>query len=120
MGAARGRLVRQLLTESVILALAAGVVGIAVAVWTLKLLLYLAPSRMPRQAEIAIDGRVLLFSFALCLATGVLFGLAPALQSAGVELAERLEGNRRAGRRAEAGGRGVPAPSWSRPNSPSV
>jgi putative ABC transport system permease protein len=95
MGAAHGRLVRQLLTESVILSLAAGIAGVAISVWGLKLLLYLAPSRLPRQSEIAVDGRVLLFAFALCLITGLLFGLAPALQTASLDLSERLKASSR-------------------------
>src|SRR5262249_6499940 len=81
LGASRARLVRQMLTESVILAMAAGVVGVGAAALTLRLLLQLAPSRLPRLSEISIDARVLWFAIGVCLVTGVLFGLAPAFQT---------------------------------------
>ncbi len=105
MGAGRARLVRQLLTESLVLSAIAGVVGVTAAAWTLRLLLQLAPSRLPRQAEIGIDMQALLFALALCLVTGVLFGLMPALQDPAMGLGERLKessrgsaGGRRQGR----------------------
>jgi predicted permease len=96
LGATRGRLARQMLTESVILAAAAGAVGVAGASWTLQLLLYLAPSKLPRVAEIVIDGRVLMFAVGLCLITGILSGLAPALQVSGFDLAAYLKEGARA------------------------
>jgi len=95
MGATRWRLIRQMLTESLLLALAAGFAGVIGAAASLRLLLELAPSRLPRLVEIGIDARVLVFSVAVCLLTGVLFGLAPALQTPATELAGRL---REAGR----------------------
>jgi putative ABC transport system permease protein len=76
-----------MLTESLLLAGAAGLVGIAAASSSLRLLLYLAPANVPRLSEVAIDGRVLLFTTAVCLITGVLFGLAPALQTSEFDLA---------------------------------
>ena len=91
LGATRARLIQQMLTESILLALAAGVVGVVGASASLRLLLRLVPSRLPRLAEIGIDPRVLLFSLAVCLLTGVLFGLAPALQTPALELAGRLK-----------------------------
>jgi putative ABC transport system permease protein len=95
LGATRARLVRQMLTESVLLALVAGGVGVAAAVWSLQLLLYIVPSKLPRLSEIAIDGRVLLFACAVSLVTGILFGLAPAFQVSGFDLAAFLkEGSR--------------------------
>ncbi len=95
LGATRARLVRQMLTESVLLAFVAGAVGVAAAVWSLQLLLYLVPSKLPRLSEIAIDERVLLFACAVSLITGVLFGLAPAFQVSGFDLAAFLkEGGR--------------------------
>ena len=98
MGASRWRLIRQMLTESVLLALVAGSVGVIGAAANLRLLLELAPSRLPRLAEVGIDARVLVFSMAVCVLTGVLFGLAPALETPGIELAGRLrEGGRGAG-----------------------
>ena len=87
MGASRSRLIRQMLTESLLLAIAAGVVGVAGAALTLRLLLRLVPSRLPRVAEIAIDPRVLLFALAVSLVTGVLFGLVPALGNSSLNLA---------------------------------
>jgi predicted permease len=98
MGASRWRLVRQMLTESLLLSFAAGFAGVIGAVASLRLLLDLAPSRLPRLAEISIDARVLVFAVAVCVFTGVAFGLAPALQTPAIELAGRLrEGGRGAG-----------------------
>jgi len=91
LGATRGRLARQMLTESVLLAAVAGAVGVAGAAWSLQLLLYLVPTKLPRLAEIAIDGRVLLFACGVSVITGVLFGLAPAFQVCGFDLAAYLK-----------------------------
>jgi predicted permease len=91
LGASRTRLVRQMLTETVLLAIAAGVVGIAAATWTLGLLLYLVPSDVPRLAEVTINARVLIFSLGVSVLTGALFGLAPALQFSGFDLASYLK-----------------------------
>ncbi len=91
LGASQGRLIRQMLTESVLLSIAAGVVGVAAASWSLRLLLLLAPSNVPRLSEIAIDARVLIFATGISLLTGVLFGLAPALQVSGLDLASYLK-----------------------------
>jgi predicted permease len=91
LGASRTRLVRQMLTESVLLAIAAGVVGFLAAAWSLGLLLYLVPSNIPRLAEVAIDARVLLFSLGVSVLTGALFGLAPALQFSGFDLTSYLK-----------------------------
>ena len=79
LGAARGRIARQLLMESVILATAAGAAGLVVAIAGTDLLAVAGP--LPRVAAINVDWRVLAFSFAVSLLTGVLFGLAPLLQS---------------------------------------
>jgi putative ABC transport system permease protein len=98
MGADRGRLVRQLLTESTLLALAGGTVGLLAAWWVIGLVPSLAPADIPRIDDVALDGRVLGFALVLSLATGLLFGLAPAVQSARVNLVRALnESGARAG-----------------------
>src|SRR5215470_16044819 len=91
LGASRLRLTRQLLTESLCFALAGGVAGVALAGWTIKLLVLLQPGNLPRLAEVAIDARVLVFAFAITVATGIVCGLAPVLQIAGTELAVALK-----------------------------
>ena len=85
------RIVRQLLTESVMLSLAGGVIGILLAVWGINVLLAISPSSIPRKHEISIDGYVLAFTFTVSLATGVLFGLAPAFQISRFNLSETLK-----------------------------
>ena len=85
IGAGRGRLVRQLLTESVLLALTGGVLGLALAWSGVRLLLSLRPTNLPRLNEIQIDGTTLLFALGVSLLTGILFGVFPALQSSSSE-----------------------------------
>jgi putative ABC transport system permease protein len=80
LGAGRGRLARQLLTESVLIAVAGGATGIVLAHWLVRVLLSLNPHPLPRAHAIGIDTRVLLFAAGLTLATGILIGLLPALQ----------------------------------------
>jgi predicted permease len=95
IGAGRWRLVRQLLTESVLLAAMGGALGLLIAVWGLDGLRRLNPGNIPRLQDIGIDSRVLIFTFSVALLTGVLFGLAPALRSSMVNLSETLkEGGR--------------------------
>ncbi len=77
MGAGRGRLARQLLTESVVLAVFGGLLGLLVGYWGVRLLRYLGADSLPRAAEIRMDGAVLGFNLAVALATGVIFGVAP-------------------------------------------
>jgi predicted permease len=90
MGAARLPLVRQFLTESVMVSLAGGALGILVAWWAVNSLVATLPNagnfRIPRQSEIGIGGPVIAFNFVVCLLTGLLFGLAPALQASRVDL----------------------------------
>lgn len=95
LGAGRRRIVRQLLTESVMLSLAGGVAGLIIAVWGLDILLALSPEDIPRLNQVNIDPRVLTFTLAVSLATGLIFGLAPALQASRPDLNESLkEGGR--------------------------
>jgi predicted permease len=82
LGASQGRLVRQLLTESVLLAMAGGGLGVLFAGWGTRAALGLLPAALPRANEVGLDARVLAFTLAISLAAGVLFGLAPALKIA--------------------------------------
>jgi predicted permease len=82
LGAGRGRLVRQFLTESLLLAFCGGVAGLAVGIWGRRLLVKFAATQIPRAGEIVLDWRVFAFLLAVCLATGIGFGLAPAFAAA--------------------------------------
>jgi predicted permease len=97
MGAARARLLRQFLTESVLLSLIGGLMGMGLAVWGVRVLVATNPNAVPRLREIGVDARVLLFTLAVSILTGVLFGLAPALHArASVLFASLKEGGQRA------------------------
>jgi predicted permease len=102
LGASRGRLIRQLLTENLLLFLCGGVVGTLLARWSVGLLLALAVAAgyVPDRMSVALDARVLAVTVLVSLVTGVLFGLAPALQASKVNLDEAL---REAGRGASGG-----------------
>ena len=80
LGAGRGRLVRQLLTESVVLAVSGGLLGLGIATWGVAAVRTAGVQFLPRQTEVTVDGAVVLFSLALAVGTGLLFGLAPAVR----------------------------------------
>lgn len=97
LGASRARLVRQLLTESILLSLAGGALGLGLAVWWSDLLITLGKKDIPRAIQVGLDWRVLGFTLVVSVLTGVIFGLVPALHSAKTELTESLKEGRGAG-----------------------
>jgi predicted permease len=99
LGAGRWRLLRQSLTESMLLAIAGGGLGLVVASWATNAALAVLPTTLPRAAEVRLDTRVLVFTIAISLFTGILAGLAPALRTSKWRLSETLkEGGRGASR----------------------
>jgi predicted permease len=104
MGAGRWRIARQLLTESVLLALIGGTLGMLIAQWGIKLILYISPDAIPRAREISLDWRVLAFTIGLSFVTGILFGLVPALQAGVTDVHETLKET----------GRGTSGKHWMR------
>lgn len=101
LGAGRWRLVRQLLTESVLVSLAGGAIGVLLAIWGTNLLIWFKPENLPRLNEITVDWRVLGFTFGISLLTGIVFGLLPAWTAARGGVSEGLK---EGGRSATAGG----------------
>lgn len=97
IGAGRIRIMRQLLTESVLLSVVGGAVGLAFGAWGIRVILALSPSNVSRLNETTLDGRVLLFTVFASLATGVLFGLAPAWNASRINLNEALNAGGRSG-----------------------
>ena len=99
IGASRGRLIRQLLAESVVLAAAGGILGVVLAKWSLLGIAHMAALDLPRAAEIQLDGWVLAFALLLSIGTGVLFGLIPSLGASRPDLASVLRASGEAAHR---------------------
>jgi predicted permease len=97
LGAGQSRLMRQLLTESFLLAIAGGGLGLLLAAWGTKAVLSQLPLSLPRAGEVGLDGRVLIFTAAVSLLAGIVFGLAPALKTAKPQLHELLKEGGRGG-----------------------
>ena len=97
LGAGRSRMVRQLLTESVLLGFAGGTIGLLVAAWGTKMAIKALPDALPRAEEVHVDGRVLLFTFAASLLAAFLFGLIPAWKTARTQIGETLKESGRGG-----------------------
>jgi putative ABC transport system permease protein len=97
LGAARIRIVRQFLTESILLAIAGGVLGLFLAWWGVHTLVAMAPPFFPRLGEVALNSRVLLFSAAISLLTGIFFGMVPAIQGSHANYAAALKDAMRGG-----------------------
>jgi putative ABC transport system permease protein len=95
LGASRARLLVQFLTESVLLALLGAAFGLAFSVWSMRAVQAVGPDLLPRLNEIHIDGTVLLFTSVIAVATGILFGLGPAMHSSRAELNDALKASAR-------------------------
>ena len=91
VGASRWRIARQLLTESVLLSLIGGAIGLVLARWGIDLILYISPNAIPRSREIGLDWIVLAFTIGISFLTGILFGLIPAIQAGEVDVHETLK-----------------------------
>jgi len=92
IGASRGRIMRQMLTEGIVVSLAAGVVGLLLAFWVTKGLVGMCPVDIPRMKETHVDSSVLFFALGVSLLTGLLFSLLPAWRAAGVHLSQIMKG----------------------------
>jgi putative ABC transport system permease protein len=95
LGASRGRVVRQMVTESLLLSVAGGIIGLVVAFWVMPVLIAINPGNIPRVSEINLDLQVLVFTVGVSILTGLFFGLVPALKVSRLDLNEILkEGGR--------------------------
>ena len=104
VGASRWRIARQLLTESILVSMIGGAIGLFLAYWGVQLILYMSPTAIPRSREIGLDWIVLLFTVGVSFVTGVLFGLIPAIQAGEVDVHETLKET----------GRGTSGRNWLR------
>jgi putative ABC transport system permease protein len=91
VGAKRSRIIRQLLTESGLMAVAGGLLGMVLAIWAVRVLISLAPGNIPLSAGVSLDVRVVVFTLAVSLLTALIFGLAPAFQTTKLDLNETLK-----------------------------
>jgi len=107
LGAGKSRLVRQLLTESVLLGIVGGTLGLLLAAWGTRAALKALPATLPRAGEVGIDLRVLVFSGSLALLSGILFGLAPALKISRTNVRDNLKEGGRGASGARKGAHGV-------------
>lgn len=97
LGASRGRMVRQVLTESILLAFAGGALGLLIGAWGTQATIQLLPDALPRAEEIHLDDWVLFFTFATSMVAGILFGMVPALKTSGTKIHETLKEGGRGG-----------------------
>jgi len=104
LGAGRWRIARQLLTESILLSIVGGSLGLLLGRWGINLILYMSPDAIPRSREIGLDWKVLSFTIGISFLTGILFGLVPAMQAGEVDVHETLKDT----------GRGMSGRSWLR------
>jgi putative ABC transport system permease protein len=100
MGASRGRVLRQMLTESVLLSIIGGIAGLLLSIWLTDVLMSIVPEGAPRPEHVGIDYRVLTFALGMSLMTGIIFGIVPALQASKLDVNSALkEGGRTEGHR---------------------
>jgi predicted permease len=105
IGASRGRIVRQLLTESLLVALMGGTLGVIIAMWGTELMTSAVPIEIPWWIRIEVDGRVLAFTFAVSVSTALIFGLLPALRASRLNLVDVLKDGGRGSSEGPRGGR---------------
>jgi predicted permease len=107
LGSGRARIARLLVTESLVLSLAGGVVGLLFAVWGVDVLVSLVPDRLPRISEIRLDGAVVAFTFGVSILTGIIFGLVPAVQFSNPDVVGSLKDARSSAARSRRAARGA-------------